>query len=53
MLQLVNEREVRGLVKLKFQDISGEKVVCHRMLQSTQKVSTDMVLVEVCVYAVL
>ena len=38
LLQLMNEREVRGVVKLKFRSINGESVVCHRMLQSTQKV---------------
>ena len=39
--QLVGEREVRAVVKLKFRDISGTSVVCHRMLQSTQKVGFD------------
>lgn len=36
--QLVREREVRGVVKLRFMDVTGNLVVCHRMLASIQKV---------------
>ena len=39
-VQLIGEREVKGVVKLKFHDIIGCAVVCSRMLQSTQKVYT-------------
>jgi len=35
--KLVGEREVRGVVKLKFRDVTGNQVVCHRMLASIQK----------------
>lgn len=37
-LQLVGERNVRAVVKLRFRDISGHTVTCHRMLQALQKV---------------
>ena len=37
-VQLIGEREVKGVVKLKFHDITGCTVVCSRILQSTQKV---------------
>jgi len=39
-MQLVGEREVRGVVKLRFTDVTGNLVVCHRMLASIQKVPT-------------
>eukprot|EP00731_Ephydatia_muelleri_P020296 Em0013g23a len=35
--KLVGEREVKGVVKLRFKDVAGSIVVCHRILQSTQK----------------
>ena len=38
IVQLIGEREVKGVVKLKFHDITGCTVVCSRILQSTQKV---------------
>ena len=37
-LQLLGEREVRAVVKLKFKDITSTMVTCHRMLASIQKV---------------
>ena len=37
-VQLIGEREVKGVVKLKFHDITGCTVICSRILQSTQKV---------------
>lgn len=39
-MQLVGEREVRGVVKLRFMDVTGNPAVCHRMLASIQKVPT-------------
>ena len=41
-LQLVGETQVRGVVKLRFRDITGCMVTCHRMLQSVQKVGVVM-----------
>lgn len=35
--KLVGERDVRAVVKLRFRDISGHTVTCHRMLQALQK----------------
>lgn len=35
--KLVGEREVKAVVKLRFKDVAGNIVVCHRILQSTQK----------------
>ena len=29
---------MKGVVKLRFKDVAGNIVVCHRILQSTQKV---------------
>ena len=37
-MQLVGERDVRAVVKLRFKDISGRMVTCHRMLVALQKV---------------
>ena len=37
-MQLIGEREVRAVVKLKFKDIMKNMVTCHRMLASIQKV---------------
>ena len=42
-MQLVGEREVRGVVKLRFRDVTGNFVVCHRMLASIQKVPPHVV----------
>ena len=36
-MQLVGERDVRAVVKLRFRDIGGHMVTCHRMLQALQK----------------
>ena len=36
-LQLAGERDVRAVVKLRFRDIGGHMVTCHRMLQAVQK----------------
>jgi DNA repair protein RAD50 len=35
--KLTGERDVRAVVKLRFRDISGGMVTCHRMLQALQK----------------
>ena len=39
VFQLIGEREVKGVVKLRFKDMAGNVTVCHRMLQSIQKVA--------------
>ena len=39
IVQLIGEREVRGVVKLKFRDVTGAVIICHRMLLSVQKVN--------------
>ena len=31
---------MKGVVKLRFKDVAGSIVVCHRILQSTQKVNS-------------
>ena len=47
-MQLVGEREVRGVVKLRFRDVTGNFVVCHRMLASIQKVPPPCSPLDVC-----
>ena len=53
--QLVGEREVKAVVRLKFVNVKGEKITCHRILQSEQKVYNMYycVCVCVCVYMLL
>lgn len=46
--QLVGEREVKAVVRLKFVNVKGEKITCHRILQSEQKVCN--IYYCVCVY---
>ncbi len=43
-VQLLGEREVRSVVKLKFYDIMKNTVTCHRMMASTQKVGIKLAL---------
>ena len=49
--QLVGEREVKAVVRLKFVNVKGEKITCHRILQSEQKVCN--IYYCVCVYVLL
>ena len=53
IVQLIGEREVKGVVKLKFHDITGCTVVCSRILQSTQKVGCYCVLCTSSVYNII
>ena len=44
VVQLVGERDVRAVVKLKFRNITGQTVICHRMLQALQKVRVQLIM---------